>query len=341
MTVDGHVAILERQNRWMRRLTALAFAAIAAMVLMGQGKDAGEHLHVRELHIVDGEGRSRIRLMGYWEPVKGPALVVGDLVRGPSVVLSAGESGSSVTARADKAGPSAGVRTYAKDPPFAMVFAQSAEDLQAQLFASDVSGAIVSLSEPSERPADGMTDPHVRLALGLQGGDAVFKLTDTHDCERAVLGLSKEGLLRFGLADSDGNDRAMLRVEGDGTPSLELLDLGKPAISFRASTDGSRAVEVRPRGGDRGGVGLGVRADGSAYLDVRPRSADNRFLGISLAAACDGSSRLSVHGTGKEAAALSAWDGTAGVKLADKTGQERAVLGLSAEGTPRLDLGDK
>ena len=38
MTIEQRVAKLERQNRWMKRGGGLALAAVACVVLIGQGK---------------------------------------------------------------------------------------------------------------------------------------------------------------------------------------------------------------------------------------------------------------------------------------------------------------
>ncbi len=60
MTVEQRLAKLERQNRWMRRGSGLVLAAVACVVLVGQGK-AKElpDLVAKSLTIVDSKGKTR------------------------------------------------------------------------------------------------------------------------------------------------------------------------------------------------------------------------------------------------------------------------------------------
>ncbi len=58
MTIEQRVAKLERQNRWMKRGSGLALAAIACVVLIGQGKaKALPDLVVRSLTVKSKSGK--------------------------------------------------------------------------------------------------------------------------------------------------------------------------------------------------------------------------------------------------------------------------------------------
>ena len=51
MTVEQRVEKLERQNKWMRRMGAVAVALVAVVFLMGQGKDGQRTLECERLII--------------------------------------------------------------------------------------------------------------------------------------------------------------------------------------------------------------------------------------------------------------------------------------------------
>ncbi len=63
MTIEQRVAKLERQNRWMKRGGGLMLAAVACVVLMGQGK-AKElpDLEVRSLTVKSKDGKELVFL---------------------------------------------------------------------------------------------------------------------------------------------------------------------------------------------------------------------------------------------------------------------------------------
>ena len=64
MTIEQRLAKLERQNRWMRRVGGLAAAAVACVVLMGQGKaKVLPDLEVRSL-TVKSKGGKELAFLG-------------------------------------------------------------------------------------------------------------------------------------------------------------------------------------------------------------------------------------------------------------------------------------
>ena len=63
MTIEQRLTKLERQNRWMKRGGGLALAAVACVVLIGQGKPKElPDLEARSLTIRDRSGKARITL---------------------------------------------------------------------------------------------------------------------------------------------------------------------------------------------------------------------------------------------------------------------------------------
>jgi hypothetical protein len=63
MTLEQRVEKLERQNRWMKRVGAVAVAVVAAVALIGQAKDEElKDLRVRSLKVVDDKGTVGIEL---------------------------------------------------------------------------------------------------------------------------------------------------------------------------------------------------------------------------------------------------------------------------------------
>ncbi len=78
MTLEQRVQNLERSSRWWRRVSAVAVALLAAVLLVGGG-DPVEELRVRKLIVVDQKGAAQITL----ETADGRAsLTLGDLLRG-------------------------------------------------------------------------------------------------------------------------------------------------------------------------------------------------------------------------------------------------------------------
>ena len=64
MTMEQRVERLERQNKWMRRIGAVAVALVAAVFLMGQGKaEKLPELEARSLKLKDKDGNVRLMLL--------------------------------------------------------------------------------------------------------------------------------------------------------------------------------------------------------------------------------------------------------------------------------------
>lgn len=62
MTTEQRLEKLERENRWMRRIGAVAVASLAAVVLMGQGKERAfyaDSIETKKLVILDPKGSKR------------------------------------------------------------------------------------------------------------------------------------------------------------------------------------------------------------------------------------------------------------------------------------------
>ena len=71
MTTEQRLERLERENRWIKRIEAVGIlavgiAVVAAVFLLGQGKDVLSDLKVHSLIITDKNGRARAKL-GTWD----------------------------------------------------------------------------------------------------------------------------------------------------------------------------------------------------------------------------------------------------------------------------------
>ena len=63
MSIEERLERLERQNKWMRRIGAVGVALVAAIFLLGQGKEqAVPSIKARELVLVDEAGAKRASL---------------------------------------------------------------------------------------------------------------------------------------------------------------------------------------------------------------------------------------------------------------------------------------
>ncbi len=68
MTIEQRLAKLERQNRWMKRGGGLMLAAIACVVLIGQGKaKALPDLVAKSLTIKDRHGNAHDFRISLWD----------------------------------------------------------------------------------------------------------------------------------------------------------------------------------------------------------------------------------------------------------------------------------
>ena len=141
-----------------------------------------------------------------------------------------------------------------------------------------------------------------------------FVLADRAGKPRAVLGLEPSGAANFYLTDTHGTARATLGVGADGVPALGLGDEhGALRAAMAIGTDGASSVgffdphrNLRAR--------LGVRADVVPALDIFDEAQRDRVL-------------------------LAAEPGRSLLRIADRSGQTRIGLGLSA-GVPAIVVFD-
>jgi hypothetical protein len=125
MTLEQRLEKLERENRWTRRIGAVAVAAAAVLLLVGQGRQTeGWHLVAKSVTINDAAGRPRIRLgqergppqLVFLDASGRPHITLGETSTGPllrfrdknevRVVLSADYDGSASLLLTDAAGKS-------------------------------------------------------------------------------------------------------------------------------------------------------------------------------------------------------------------------------------------
>jgi len=103
MTTEQRLERLERENKWMRRIGAVAVAVAAAVFLVGQGKDKElPDLEVRSLTVKDEDGRTRAMLATLSDGL--PYLSLSDKDGRPRAVLTTLLNGSPVLSLCDKDG---------------------------------------------------------------------------------------------------------------------------------------------------------------------------------------------------------------------------------------------
>ncbi|MHC4342941.1 MAG: hypothetical protein ACYSX0_22355 [Planctomycetota bacterium] len=101
MTLEQRVEMLERQNRWFRRIGVTGVAFIAVVMLMGQGKgNSPQDLVVRSLNVRDETGRDRARL--WLRPRHGPEAALSHKGE-PTAVLGVTKDGRGLLMLTDSA----------------------------------------------------------------------------------------------------------------------------------------------------------------------------------------------------------------------------------------------
>ena len=142
-----------------------------------------------------------------------------------------------------------------------------------------------------------------------------FALVDEHGRARAVLSVQENGGASLYLTDATGTPRATLGVGRDGVPAVGLGDKdGTLRAAMAVAADGGGSIgfldghqNVRAR--------LGLRPDAVPALDIFDDAQRDRVL-------------------------LSVEPGRSLLRIADRSGQTRIGLGLSA-GSPRIVVFDE
>ena len=191
MTIDQRVAKLERQNRWMKRGGGLALAAIACVVLMGQGKPKElPDLRARSLTITDAKGKRRISLHA---TEAGPRLDLYDATGKPRATLFvAGEDYS------------------------ALVLKDKHQVSRATLFVKGDNTSVV-LHDAKRKKF---------VSVGILADSAGLTVRDERKRMRIMLILAERGPSLF-LHDSKGSPRAIVGVfppKTNDEDSVHLLD---------------------------------------------------------------------------------------------------------------------
>jgi hypothetical protein len=94
MTTEQRLERLERQNRWMRRIGAVAVAVAAAVFLIGQGKEKPGVIEASKFVLVNADGAIRAVLESV-NSNSGPAELTLFDNEGKRVALTAGTQGAS------------------------------------------------------------------------------------------------------------------------------------------------------------------------------------------------------------------------------------------------------
>ncbi len=188
MTIEQRVAKLERQNRWMKRGGGLALAAVACVVLMGQGKTGLKRLTGRQLFLKDEQG-TQYAWMGGTDD--GSAQLNLHWKEGVGIHLGTGPDRSSLL----------------------------------KLFGNDAS-ARISVTDNTTldlRAEDKKTKTKSRLAAS-SGASLTISRWGLGWQSIAILGMDREHAPYLKLSDRSGNWRVILRTDGDGSPSLTFYD---------------------------------------------------------------------------------------------------------------------
>lgn len=220
---------LERENRRLKLLGALALLGVAALILMGQTAptSVANTLEAERFVLRDGAGHVRgtfgLRADGT------AALALTDDTQQDRVVLSVTAPGLPGLDLSDRSGPRAGLYVRA--------------DGTAQLSLLDQSDRprVEIKAHGDGRPSLALLDQNTRLrsmlALTAEGATGLT-LYDLNGRRRTAIRTEPAGAPAVWLYDGDGNGRAMLGVTGDGQPTLNLSDVsGKSRLWLRVSAD--------------------------------------------------------------------------------------------------------
>jgi hypothetical protein len=199
MSVEERLSRLERQNRWLKRLGALAIAVGAVVVLVAQAREKEpQHLVVKSLGVKDEDGRVRALLdvapngsVSLWLGAKGEKLGLEFPI--PALSLAVSPEGLPNLAFGDK-----GLTTR---------MTLGAVD-------SDTWGL---------RLVDSDRSSQARLEAKARG-PALLGLDDKNGKRRVTLSVGDFGHTVLDLRDEDHNTRALLELHPDGSPRVRLND---------------------------------------------------------------------------------------------------------------------
>ena len=191
MSVEERLERLERQNKWMRRIGTVGLALAAAVFLIGQGKTGLRRLTGRQLFLKDEQG-TEYAWMGGTDG--GSAHLNLYWENGVGIHLGTGPDRSSLL-KLDGNDASANIS----------VTGNATLDLRSEDKETKTKSRVASTSGPG-----GASLTISRHGLGW--------------VSIAELGIDGEHAPYLRLSDRRGNWRAILRTDGDGSPSLRFLD---------------------------------------------------------------------------------------------------------------------
>ena len=183
----------------------------------------------------------------------------------------------------------------------------------------------------------------VALMVWLSGATAVFSglvlVAPYSEAVRLLLPKNRTiEVERVLIDDADGNARAKLAVESDGSTYLALRGAdGTPRAALRLLEDSTAGLVFWAKDG-KTRVGLGLGTDGSSTFALADKDGKAR---ASLGVQADGTSGLTLADPERPRADVSVEDGAPRFRLYDRDGKPRVRLGLGGDDVPFFNLADK
>ncbi len=134
MTIEQRVAKLEKQNRWMRRGGGVMLAAVACVVLMGQGKERPRFVEAQRFTLVNADGETRALLESDDEQ-DCPSLTLFDDKGTKRIVLSVAPGGHSALHLFGRKRVRAGLGVGGDAGPADLALVDKDDNLRVQLYA--------------------------------------------------------------------------------------------------------------------------------------------------------------------------------------------------------------
>jgi hypothetical protein len=232
------VSRLERQNRWLRLITAVAATTLFMLVLMGQAGDLGlsksKRISAEEFVLVDGSGKL---LASLGPSYGGAALTIGSSAGKPRVILGvhkAGDTEGAVLVLADEELRERIALSSTKLENSIAIFDQAREERV--FLADDGKSRGITVSGGDGLPKVQLTggaegtglmlfgpDRTVRGTLAMVDDSPALRLCGSDGRARTLLGISRDGTV-WGMRDERGHTRATVAVEGDKGANMVLYD---------------------------------------------------------------------------------------------------------------------
>jgi hypothetical protein len=246
MTLEQRVEKLERQNRWLKRGGVAGAAFIAAVMLMGQGKEKPRVVEAERFVLKNDKGKTQ----GQWVSGTVPKLTIGTtgeemlrLTGSPRPDLKIFDQEGRVRIRVgpslsgepnielyDKSGNRLW-RAKEKEPQDlvarSVTIVDEAGDKKVMLFTREGSGGMLMRGDSAGMSLVDMNlVSRLSLYLSPYGSTSLF-IRDADGELRIYMGTNPEST-HLTIQDRNGRDRAILGTRANDAPALELKDaMGK------------------------------------------------------------------------------------------------------------------